>query len=141
MSLAIAAYGSALKRGDGGSPETFTTVAECKSMDWEISSDVIDVTTHSSAAAGAFREKISSLIDAGEISFDINLVPDLAAHVALRTDLTSRVARNWKIVFPNPALTTWSFTGVVTTFGIGMPTDDVLSASITITLTAAPTFV
>ncbi|MCS6297164.1 MAG: outer capsid protein Hoc [Nitrospira sp.] len=141
MSDAIAAYGTLLKRGDGNTPETFTNIAEVKSISGpNMSSDVIDVTTHSSAAAGAWREKIASLIDPGELSFDINFIPDAAGHIALRTDFVNRTKRNFKIQFPNIAATTWTIEGIVTGFECEAPTDDVLAASITITITKAPTF-
>lgn len=141
MSDAIAAYGTLLKRGDGGSPETFTTIAEVKSISGpNMSSDVIDVTTHSSAAAGAWREKIASLIDPGELSFDINLIPASSGHISLRTDFVNRTKRNFKIQFPDVGLTTWSVEGIVTGFECEAPTDDVLAASITITITKAPVF-
>lgn len=141
MSDALAAYGTLLKRGDGGSPETFTTIAEVKSISGpNMSSDVIDVTTHSSAASGAWREKIASLIDPGELSFDINLIPAGAGHISLRTDFVNRTKRNFKIQFPDVGNTTWTVEGIVTSFEVEAPTDDVLSASITITITKAPTF-
>lgn len=140
-SQAIAAYGTLLKRGDGAAPETFSTVAEVKSMDGpSMEADVIDVTTHSSAAAGAWREKRASLLNPGEVSFSINLVPASAGHKALLSDFTGRVVRNWKFVFPDPGLTEWAFTGVLTKFGAKAETDGVLEADLTVTLTGAPTF-
>lgn len=140
MSDALAAYGTLIKR-ETTTPGTFATIAEVKSISGpNMSSDVIDVTTHSSAASGAWREKIASLIDAGELSFDINFIPSAQGHKDLRTDFTSRVKRNFQIVFPDAGPTTWDIQGIVTSFEMEAPTDDVLSASITITITAAPDF-
>lgn len=141
MSDAIAAYGTLLKRGNGAGPEVFSTIAEVKSISGpNMSSDVIDVTTHSSAAAGAWREKIASLIDPGELSFDINFIPAAQGHIDLRTDFVNRTKRNFQLQFPDAGPTIWSIEGIVTSFEIEAPTDDVLSASITITITKAPTF-
>ena len=141
MSNAIAAYGTLLQVGDGAGPEVFTTIAEVKSISGpSFSSEVIDVTTHSSAAAGAWREKIASLIDPGELSFDINLVPTDTQHVALRTDMVNRTKRNFKIVFPDSGTTTWQIAGFVTGFEVNAETDGVLEASLTLTLTDPPNF-
>lgn len=142
MSQALAAYGVLLKRGDGGTPtETFTTIAEVKSISGpSMSADVIDVTTHSSAAIGAGREKIASLIDWGEVSFDLNFIPTNTQHKQLLADLNARGKHNWKIVFPDAGPTEWAFEGIVTNFEMDMPVDDVLGASLTITITTKPTF-
>jgi len=142
MSQALAAYGVLLKRGDGATPtETFATIAEVKSISGpSMSTDVLDVTTHSSAVSGAGREKIASLIDWGEISFDLNFIPTNSQHKQLLADLQARGKHNWKLVFPDVGATEWAFEGIVTSFENDMPVDDVLGASITITITTKPTF-
>lgn len=140
-SAAIAAYGTLLKRETSFGSTVFVTVAEVKSMDGPgMKGDVIDVTTHSSAASGAWREKISSLLDPGEVSFSINLVPASAGHKSLITDFTGRVKTNFQMVFPDGGSTTWAFTGYVTQFGAKAEVDGVLEAEMTVTLTGAPTF-
>jgi hypothetical protein len=140
-SAAIAAYGTLLKRETSFGSTTFVTVAEVKSMDGpSMKGDVIDVTTHSSAASGAWREKISSLLDPGEVSFSINLVPASAGHKALLADFTGRVKTNYKFVFPDGGSTEWAFTGYTTQFGAKAEVDGVLEADMTVTLTGAPTF-
>ena len=140
-SAAIPAYGTLLKRETSFGSGTFVTVAEVKSMSGPtMKGDVIDVTTHSSAASGAWREKIASLLDPGEVSFSINLVPASAGHKALLTDFTGRVKTNYKFVFPDPGLTEWAFTGYTTQFSAKAETDGVLEADMTVTLTGAPTF-
>ena len=55
MSNAVSSYGTLLKIGDGGGTEVFTPLAEVKSIEGpDMETDIIDVTTHSSAGAGAF---------------------------------------------------------------------------------------
>lgn len=139
--IAISGKGTLLKIGDGGGPEVFTTVAEVKSIGGpSFSSDTNDVTSHDSP--GAYREFIASLIDPGDLSFDINFVPTAATHNAstgLLRDFQNRIRRNFKLVFPDTAATTWSFQGIVTGFQLNAPTDDVLSASVTIKITGQPT--
>ena len=112
---AISGYGTLLKIGDGGSPETFTTIGEVRSISGpSMETDEIDVTTHSSAAAGAFREFILGLIDAGSVEFDINYVPGDATHISLRTSFLARSLKNYQCVLPG-AVQTISFAGYVKT--------------------------
>jgi len=140
-SQAIPSYGTLLKRETSFGSTVFVTIAEVKSMDGPgMKGDTIDVTTHSSAASGAWREKISSLLDPGEVSFTINLVPSLAAHKSLLSDFTTRTKTNFQMVFPDGGSTTWSFTGYITQFGAKAEVDGVLEADMTVTLTGAPTF-
>jgi predicted secreted protein len=103
--------------------------------------DSIDVTTHSSAAAGAWREKRPGLLDAGDVSFPINLVPASSGHKSLLSDFTGRVLTNYKIVFPDSGTTAWLFPNCfMTQFNAKATIDGVLEAEITLTLSGAPTF-
>jgi predicted secreted protein len=140
MSDAISAYGTLLKRGDGGAPETFTTVPEVRSISGpSTETDEAEVTSHSSAALGAYREFILTLIDAGSIEFDMSYVPANAVHIGVRTDFINRTKRNWQLVLPGGAQTI-SFTGYVKTFSLEFPTDDAVTASVSIRLTGGVTF-
>lgn len=139
-SNAISAYGTLLKRGDGGSPETFTTVPEVRSISGpSMETDEADVTTHSSAASGAFREFILTLIDAGSVEFDINYVPSDPVHIGLRNDFLNRTKRNWQLVLPG-AVQTISFAGYVKTIPFEFPVDNAVTQKLTIRCTGAPTF-
>lgn len=139
-SAAISGYGTLLKRGDAGSPETFSTVGEVRSMSGpSMETDEIDVTTHSSAAAGAFKEFIMGLIDAGSIEFDTNYVPSDPTHIGLRNDFLNRTKRNWQLVLPG-AIQTISFAGYVKSMPFEFPVDDAITQKISIRCTGAPTF-
>ena len=138
---AIPAYGTLIQRETFFGSGVFVTVAEVKSINGPtMKSDVIDVTTHSSAASGASREKISSLIDPGEVSFSINLIPSSAGHKSLIADFTGRVKTNYRQVFPDGGGTIWGWVGFLTQFGTKAEVDGVLEADITYTLTGLPTF-
>lgn len=140
-SQALPAYGTLLQRETTPGSTVYATVAEVKSMTGpSMKGDVIDVTTHSSAAAGAWREKISSLLDPGEVTFAINLVPSLAGHKALIADFTGRVKTKFKLIFPDVGGTFWLCEGFITAFGMKAETDGVLEADLTVTLTGATTF-
>lgn len=141
-SAAISAYGTLLQRETSFGSGTYVTVAEVKSMTGPtMSTDVLDVTTHSSAASGAWREKRASLIDPGEVSFPINFIPASSGHKALLSDFTGRVLTNYKIVYPDPGLTAHLFPNCfISQFSIKAETEGILEADITLTLSGAPTF-
>lgn len=141
MSVAQPAINTLVKRGDGGSPETFTTTALVSSIQGlSLSAMVQDVTTHSNGTP--WREKITTLLDAGELKFDLLFVPTDPTHSAsagLLSDMLARVKRNFKLVFPDPGATTWDFAAYVSKFDMQDPVDNVLKASVTLSATGQPT--
>jgi hypothetical protein len=130
-----------LKRGDSASPEVFTSIAEVKDIEGpSMETDVLEVTTHSSAAAGAFKEKLATLIDAGEVSFDLNLVPSSTVHRAMRADQIARTKRNYQIWYPGSTVVDISFEAFISKMPPKATVDGTLEASVTLTITKAPTF-
>ena len=81
-------FGTLLQRGDGAAPtEAFTTIGEVLNIGGpSLAQEVVDVTSHSSP--GAFRQKVGGLLDAGEISFDINFGPTEPTHREAATSPT-----------------------------------------------------
>lgn len=140
-SNAIPAFGTFLKAGDGAMSETFTTVAEVKSITGpQMTAKIDDVTNHSTGVP--WREKLSTLLDAGSIDFDLNFVPSDATQSAssgLLNDFKNRTRRNFKLVFPDGIPTTWLFTGIVKNFKIMAPVDGVLTANLSVEITGQPT--
>lgn len=140
-SQAIFAQGTLLKIGDGGAPESFTSIAEVKSIEGpKLDTDDIDVTTHDTS--DGFHEFIAGLKNAGELSFDINFVPQHATH-SLATGLLGHYMENgdkrhnFQVVLPDT--TTWLIPGFVKSFAIGAPVDNVLSAKVAIKVSSRPT--
>jgi hypothetical protein len=137
-SQAKAGYGTLLKRGDGGSPEVFSTVGEVRNISGPtMEVGEAEVTTHSSAAAGSFREFVATLIDAGQIEFEVNYNPSDATHQGIRSDLLNRRTGNWKIVLPG-GIETVTFSAFVKSAPYEFPTDDVIKQKITLRVTGAP---
>ena len=140
-SKAIPAYGTLLKRGSsaaGTDPQTYVTLGEVKNISGpstEVST--IDVTTHSSAVDGNYREFIPSLIDPGTIDVDLNWVPDDPTHEELWDDLNDRTKRDFQIVCPPssatpPKVATMEFTAYVTGMPKEFPTDDVMGSKLSL---------
>lgn len=137
---AVSGYGTLLQRGDGATPENFATVAEVGSIsgpNWAV--EMFDTTSHSDAASGNFRTRKPSLIDPGDLSFDIWYIPGDAGHEALRTDMFNRTIRNWRLIDPNASQTA-NLVGFISEMGHEWPTDEKITRSISITLIGEPTF-
>ena len=139
--MGISAFGTLLKIGDGGSPESFTTVAEVSSIGGPtLSLDPIDVTSHDST--GGWRQFVGGLLDGGEVSLEINYDPVGATHDAstgLIADMVARTLRNFQLVFPDTGSTTWTFAALITAFEPSEPIDDKLAASVTLKVSGQPT--
>lgn len=128
--------GVQLKRGDGTEPEVFTAIANITNLQGPgLSRNTIDVTAHDSPSK--YMEFIGGLIDAGEVSVDVNYNP--AVHDTLVNDLEDDDPRNYQIVFPDPAATTWGIAAVMTGFEPSAPVDDKLAATLTLKVSGKPT--
>jgi hypothetical protein len=135
-SNALESQGMVLKRGDGGSPETFTAIPEITSISGPGgSAPIIDTTDLDSTA----REKRLGLADEGQVSLDINYIPANAVHAGLRSDRANRSERNFQLIFTDSPATTWSFAAFVPGFQINNEVDGVTKASVTLEVTGAIT--
>jgi hypothetical protein len=135
---AISSFGTLVKIGDGAG--SFTTIAELLDIDIGISMNTEDASSHDQSAA--WVERIATLGDGGEVTFDVNYLPGNSTHNAtngLLADLTNRVHRDFEIVFPDGSSTTWTITALVTGFGPNAPVQGTLTSSITLTISGEPT--
>ncbi len=136
MTQAIAGFNVLLKIGNGaGTAETFTTLAEVLDIDGPSQSrDSIEVTSHSS---NGWREFIAGLKDGGEISFDLNMVPDDATQQTLRDHFDDGTVGNYQIVYPNG----WQddFAATITDYGTKSPVDGPVTDSVTLKISGAVT--
>ncbi len=140
MSNKYSSHGILLQMGDGGSPETFTTVAQVQDITPpNLTVETEDTTTHDS---GGWAEYSATLLDGGEVTFDILYDPADATHdnsTGLVAALTAKAAKNFKVVFPDADTTTWSFAALVTNFQPSGSVKGMLSASVTLKITGAVT--
>lgn len=129
-------FGVQLKRGDGATPtEVFTAIADLTSLNPPgMSRETIDVTSHDSV--DAWMEFLGGLKDGGEVSADINYQP--AVHDVLVADFEDAAPRNYQVVFPDTAATTWQFAAILTGFEPEVPYDDKATASLTWKVSGKP---
>ncbi|HEY0701266.1 MAG TPA: phage tail tube protein [Candidatus Acidoferrales bacterium] len=131
MSNSIAARGSKLQRSPDNS--TFTTIAEVLKINGSGGkSDLADVTNMDSPSN--FREKLPTLLDSGDVSFDCNWIPGNSTQTQLTTDFNNQTLLYWKILLPN-GTNGLSFQGYVTDKNFDLPIDKQASKSLKLTIT------
>jgi len=137
MTSALEAQGIAIKRGDGSSPESFTTIAEITDFDGPSgSASEIDVSSFDSTA----KEFLIGLKDEGQFTFSCNLVPDDTSQSGLRDDRDNRDLRNFQITLTDSPATTLDFAAYVMSFATSGSVDAAITASITLRISGAVTW-
>lgn len=130
--IARKAFGTLLKIGDGGGSEVFTTIAEVKDISGAgLNSDTVEVTAHDT---GPYKQYITTLIDQGEITFELNFNKGATQGFTggLYNDQVNGTLRNFQLVLPTSVAATGTLAAYVTSFVLGSPVAGVLSASITL---------
>lgn len=141
MTSAIKAFGTLLKIGDAATPESFTTIAEVLDIGGpQLTLDTEEATNHSST--DGWEEVIGTILRSGQVTFDVNLLPTGATHsysTGLLKDMVNRTLRNFRLVFPDTAVTTWAFAALVVGFEPSAPVAGILRASVTLKISGKPT--
>ena len=128
--------------GTGG---TFTVVSQVRNISGpSLALDPIDVSTHDDAAK-FYRDFLPGFHDPGEVTLELIWDPSSGTQgpggEGLLELYDSAVEHGFQITWPNAAADTWEFQGLVTAYEPAAPFDDALTASVTIKLVGAPTFV
>ena len=141
---AVAAINTLLKMANAGSPSTFVTIANVGDIAINMSGNVVDVTSHSTGAP--WREKLTTLLDAGDLPIKLFFVPDSAGPDGhdgtngLLSVFTTRSLRRFSITFPDTGATVYYFDATISRFNIIATTAGVLEANVTFTITGEPIF-
>lgn len=117
MSDAIIGTGVLIQAGDGGSPETYRTVAEIVTLTPPaFSRNEQDVSTHNVGV----EEKLLGMLRQGQVSATVNWVPTDPTHSSdtdgLLDDILANRKRNWRILYPPNGLPRWTFPARVQLF-------------------------
>ena len=141
MSNAISSFGTLLKIGDGAGTEVFTTIAEVMDISGPSTTlNTAEVTSQTSA--NGYSEHIGTILNGGEVSFDINYGPTDGTHdesTGLISVMNARTLNNFQLIFPDSGTTTWAFAGLVTGFEPSAPVDGALTASVSMLISGKPT--
>jgi len=131
-------YGTILKKGDGGSPESFTDYGfEINSVDGVgFSREAIDA-THMQSASG-YREYVGGLKTQSPFTVEVNWVATGTGAIQTLVEATSPLG-NWQILFPDNSSVT--FSAMITEFKLGGETPDgKQTATVSFTPSGAPTW-
>jgi predicted secreted protein len=128
-SNAVSGVGTVFNRWSGSDWEP---LAEVNSITGPtMTRSFIDVTSLDST--GGYREFITGFRDAGTIAAKMNFTP--TTYRNMKADFESAVAQYYEIVLPDPDHTTLEFMGLVTEIPLTIPTDDKITADVTIKIT------
>jgi predicted secreted protein len=132
-SNAVAGVGTQFRRWNGSA---WTNLAEINSITGPtMTRDFIDVTSLDST--GGYREFITGFRDAGTISLSMNFTR--TTYDAFKDDFEDPNSHFYEICLPDGELTTLEFEGLVTEVPITIPTDDKITADVTIKISGPVT--
>lgn len=124
--MAIAGVGTVFRRWSG---TAWGSIAEVNSITGpSMTRDFIDVTSLDST--GGYREFIAGFRDGGTVVLAMNFTR--ATYDLMKTDFESDAAVLYEIVLPDPDQTSLEFMGLVTELPLTVPTDDKVTADVTI---------
>jgi len=121
------AKGTVAKLGSGTSPQTFSTIAQIRSISGPTTKATVqDITTHSTA--GNWMEKLATLIDPGTIGFPVNYDSSDSTHAfatGLWNLLINLTEKDLRLVFP-ASIGYLEFSAYTTSHSFDCPVDNVL---------------
>lgn len=131
-------YGTVLKMGDGGSPETFSEIGEIGDFEDGDTVEQIEVTNHQSP--GGRKEYIAALKDGAEISFPCNYIPTNATHNRT-TGLRGKIGQvlNFQLVAPGET-ETYNFSALVLGVTRSFPVQGVMQMTVNLKKTGADSY-
>ena len=133
-------YGCRFQTGDGAATEVFTDFGELAAITLpKFAVNPVDA-THNASPSGT-REFVAGLLDAGEVSFEFNLVPGGVGVLGLMTELGTvpRPTKNRRLVFPDGSY--FTVAAFITGFETDTPIDDKMKGTATFKVTGLPTLV
>src|SRR5579884_2651330 len=129
--------GGQFQIGNGGSPETFTTVTQVKDVDFTGSKvDTQDITTADNT--DGTRRFVDTLFDAGECTATIFWNPNDVTHQQLESAFLARGTHNFKRINPG-GFGTRSFAGIIVSIDRKEAIDKPTEATVKIKLNGAYT--
>lgn len=136
-SNAIAGVGARFLRSDqASSGGTYAAIAEINSISGpSMKRDTIDVTSLDST--GGYKEFIAGFRDGGEVTLAMNFTLD--GYIDMKTDFESDVLGDYRIELPDTNVSTFDFSGFVTSLGMSVPTADKVTTEVTIKVSGAVT--
>lgn len=139
--LAEPAFGTLFNMCTDASGTSPATVAEVKDMNFTVSTQIEESTTHSTGTP--WRTRVATLNDIGGVEVMVNWVPTDATHNASTGVLAVQVARaerTYQIVETDSGTTTIEFNAVIQSIKMGRPFAGLRSGNISLMGTGVPDF-
>ena len=132
----VDSQGAVLGAGDAASPEAFTTIAQLVNIgEIGVERALIDITN----LASTLREYKGAIPDGSEIDFDFQYDPDNAQQTALKTRLDANTTINYRVTLSDSPATTFTFAGLVISWKINNPIDNIVPLAVRIKITGSLT--
>ena len=139
MTTAINSHGTLLRLGDGATPtEAFTTIAQVLDISLPAPTTQFEETTNHSSAG--YVERMASIVDSGEVSFDVNWIPTDSTHdpaTGLWADMVAKTLRHFSVTLTEGSSMT--FSAYVASVAPSAPVVGPYTASVTLQITGAVT--
>ena len=126
--------GTLLKRGNGASPEVFTSIPNIVSISGPTSANSEKEVTNLSSTAKEFRPGLN---DHGELSLEIEWDERDTVHAAIRTDFNNRTVGNYLLIDAGSPTETYTVRGFWKTLPMTFQPDDVVRSSAVLRITGA----
>lgn len=130
---ARAAFNTSLEKGNGANPEVFTRIAEVKDISGPAGRRLFEEATNMDSPGG-WAEWVPTTLEAGDVTFQLNLLQDNVTHRGLVTDRDSGTLRNWRLVHPSGTRRI-SFSGYVQEIGHESPVKGIQMTPVSIKIT------
>jgi hypothetical protein len=116
--------GTLLNRGDGNTPEFFTSVGEIIGTlkGPSLSRDMKDATNMTSP--NQREEVIPGILKTGTVDFDVSYVRGNVQHAGLIADIKNAVLRNFTLIFPDDPNNQVAFSAYVQKAELSVPVED-----------------
>lgn len=134
--MAIAGVGTTFARSLNGT--TYTTIGEINSITGPtMSRDTIDTTALDTE--GGYRTFIAGFRNPGTLTLNMNFTQ--TTYGLMKADFETNAPRYYRITLPDTEATQLEFQGLVTELPLTIPTDDKVTANVTIQITGQVTLV
>ena len=132
----LAAKGAKLQRYNGS---TYDDIPQCRVINTPaVVTDYLDGTNHDSPSF--FNEYVDGPKDGGDIPVEIVWNPAISLHVQLYSDMLAQTLLTWRVVLNNGTSSTFQFTARVSTFNVPLDYQNIVTAQMSLKVSAAPTF-
>jgi predicted secreted protein len=115
---------------------SYTTLAEVRSLNPPSDNiEIIDATNMDSP--GRRREYVSGFIDGGEMTLELNFIPGNSTDQTIRARVDAGTAFYCRITWTTGVV--WTFLGIPRSYEVNAPTDDIMTATLVVKMTASLT--